>query len=113
MEFILIGGNLIIEKKVFTKEMLTKESLLKVFLRARDIPNKEGPKIEKEGDYVRINYNHSSGVDLGENYEEKVKALKGKYRNKVKGKLTFQVNNYSTYHSSLDLNSDSDKVYSD
>jgi len=111
MEIIIIGGQLILDKKIYTKELLIKNSLLKPLLIPRENSDKPAPKIEKNGDQIIISYNNSAGVQLDLEYQEHLKNLKERYKDKVSGKITIQTNYYATIITIADFTNQDQVVF--
>lgn len=110
MQYAISGGQLIIDKKAFTKELLLPDSPIKKFLKVADIPDSRQPGIVKSENIVIINYNDASDIILDENYYELFRKIKAKYREKIKGNVVIRMTAYSTYHIVLDLNSDDERI---
>lgn len=117
LEFYIIGGHLKISKKVFIKEMLSKESRLRALLNwksADDFKSKHPMVNEPDrDDFITINFSSESTVSIGESPEQILKELKAKYRENIKGYIggrgeykTFNM----TFFFQIDLNSDDDKI---
>ncbi len=113
--FRLSGGTLIFDKRVFAREMLTSSSPIRKLMKSEpDSGLAVQPQIIKDeaNKQVIIDYNGSTGITLDEYYEGYFAALKSKYKEKVRGRVTIQVICYSTFHVMLDLNSDDDTIKS-
>jgi len=110
MEIAVIGGQLIIDKKVYAKEMMVKNSFLKTLLQLRPSHPASTLNISKDASLVYIDYNGSSGVLLETDYQKFFQDFKSKYGSSVKGRLTIQTNWFNSFISVVDLNTDEVKV---
>lgn len=109
LQYILSGGQLLIEKTAFTRELLLPDSMLKNIVYGNGNPDEIPPKVVKEEGLVKIDYNQA-GVKLDEGFNEIFRKLKRKYRDKVKGIIVIRITAFTSYHVTLNLNSDDDKV---
>jgi hypothetical protein len=106
IEYTVSGGRIEIDKSVYIKEMLSKDGVLRKILRASEVSNTEiKPKITKndKSQTVTINFNGSSGVNLGENYRDVFQELKIKYKDKIKGKVVISISTYSIIYVTINL----------
>lgn len=104
ISYMLCGGNLQIDKGVFVREMLRRESLLKPLLKP-SAGSEKGPGIvweESEG-LVRVDFRDAEDVDLGEFYEDRFKALKRAYGSGIRGTLTIRVTCYNSFYTEVKL----------
>jgi hypothetical protein len=117
LEFYIIGGYLKISKKIFIKEMLSRESRLRSLLNWKsegDFKNSHPEVNEPDmNDFITIRFGSESTVSIGESPEEILKELKARYREKIKGFIGGR-GEYKTLNMSfffqIDLNSDDDKI---
>lgn len=114
VEFDIVAGQLKMDKRLFLRELLSPRSLLKSFLNYQmdQMDKKRFLSIDKERDpqWVIIEFKEGSDVALGEDYQDLIKALKEKYQEKVKGRLTLSAFYYHNMTITLDLDSHSDRV---
>jgi hypothetical protein len=110
MQYVISGGQLYIDKKVFALEMLSADSMIKKLMKVNDMNNDIPPKITKTEDYVILDYNNASDIEVNQNYEEMFQRLKSRYKEKLKGKLTLRINILTPYHFVLDFNREDDKI---
>lgn len=105
IEYVISGGQLYFDKKVFTRELLSASSPLKDILGTKNNGVEDRrPIITKTDNSVIIDYNNASYVKVDENFEELFRILKSKYRTKMKGKITIRITLYNSYYKVLDLN---------
>lgn len=109
IQYGLTGGQLRMDKLVFTKELMSPGSSLKKLLPKQD-KNSRQPGITKTEDLVIIDYNVSSGILMDEGFYDVFKKLKLKYKEKVKGRVVIQISAVTSYYVSLNLDSEDDKV---
>ena len=107
--FELISGYIEMEKKAFIKDMLQGNTVLKSLINSNE-PRFIEPVIEKGDSTVKIIFDDSTDLDVGEEYQEIFKDLKSKYREKIRGKIVVRVTCYGTFLSVLDLNKEIDRV---
>lgn len=109
MEYVVSGGQLHLDKKVFAKEILKPDSLLKKILGSKnDDMNNELPVIAKKENHVSIYFNNASDVVLDDDFIEQFKTLKSKYKERIKGRLTIRMVLYHSYYMVLNFNGDDD-----
>jgi hypothetical protein len=113
LQYVITGGQLRLDKKVFAKEILTPKSSIGRLVKAADSPECRQPSITKSEDIVIINYNDASDVPVDENFFDFFKALKQKYREKLKGTIVIRITALTSYHVVLNLNSDDDQLVYD
>lgn len=106
--YVLTGGQLKLEKKVFTGELLLSGSLIKKLLKSENSEKK--PKITGLDDIITIDYNDSADVLLDEGFYDLFKQLKVKYRGRIKGKVVIRVSAITSYHLVLNLDSEDDEI---
>lgn len=112
IEYVISGGQLYFDKKVFTKEILLPYSPLRNILASKDNSDEnKQPVITKTDHSVIIDYNDASDIKLNENYEELFENLKLKYKEKIKGKITIRINLYNSYFMVVDLDNDEKVIY--
>lgn len=98
----IIGGKIIIDRKVFAKEMLKKGSYLRQITKSTvDDSSKKDPAIIKEdgSSFVIIDYNDATNVPLDEDFDQKLTALKKQYTGLIKGRITIRfISHGSAFH---------------
>lgn len=109
-QYVISGGQLYIDKKVFAVELLKSDSIIKKIMSADSMGAGKPPRIIKGEDRVTVDYNSASDIEIGENYEELFKALKSKYREKIKGRLTLRVTFLTSFHMVIDFNSEDEQI---
>jgi hypothetical protein len=109
LQYILSGGQLFIEKTAFTRELLLSDSLLRQIIYGKGNPADIAPKVEKVENLVKINFNQAE-VKLDQGFYDLFRKLKEKYREKIKGRIVIQITALTSYHVTLNLNSEDDKV---
>lgn len=111
IQYAISGGQLVFNKNVFTRELLLADSPLKKLLGMEDKDkNRVQPVMIRTMELVTIDYNGASDILLDENYELLFKALKVKYKDKVRGKITIRFTCYNTYYVVVDLDSEDNKL---
>jgi hypothetical protein len=110
LQYIIVGGQLQIDKRVFAGELLLPDSSLKKILHPEDIVGCKQPTIVKMESHVFIDFNDASDIILDEGFADLFKKLKFKYKEKIKGKVVIRITALSSYHMVLNLSSDDDKV---
>jgi hypothetical protein len=110
LQYELSGGQLYIEKKSFTSELLLPRGNLKKLLNGNTFGNVKQPKITKQDNLVSIDFNEAGDVILDEGFYDLFKQLKAKYRGKLKGRVVIRITALSSYHVVLNLNTEDDKV---
>jgi hypothetical protein len=111
IQYAISGGQMILDKNIFTRELLLADSPLKKLLGMEDKEkNRIQPVIIRTMDLVTIDYNGASDILLDENYELLFQTLKVKYRDKVKGKVTIRFTCYNTYYVVVNLDREDDKL---
>jgi hypothetical protein len=110
MQYFITGGQLKIDKLVFTRELLLPDSPVKSLLKTIDIKEGRQPSVAKKANTVIIDYNEASDVIVDENFHEMFKKLKIKYKEKLKGKVVIRITALTSYHVTLDLNSDDETI---
>ncbi len=113
MDFSISGGELRIEKKIFIREMLRPDSVMKRLLNynLEDNGKKRSLRLDKSGpDNVIIDFNFVDKVNVGEDYKKLLADLKKEYRGKIRGKITLSACYYHLMFISLDLNSDDGEI---
>ncbi len=109
LQYILSGGQLSIEKTAFTRELLLPDSLLKKIVYGKGNAADIAPKVVKEKNLVIIDFNQAE-IKMDEGFYDHFRKLKGKYREKIKGRVVIQITALTSYHVTLNLNSEDDKV---
>jgi len=109
-QYVITGGQLHIDKRTFTKELLRSNSPLKKILFVNDTIDNKPPLITKTEDSVIINFNDASDILLDENYEELFQSLKSLYKEKLKGRITLRISFLSSFHLVIDLNSEDEHI---
>ena len=117
LEFFIIGGHIKISKKVFIREMLSKESKLRTLLNWKttaDFKSKHPMVSEPDRDgFITINFNSELTVSIGGSPEQILKELKAKHREKIKGYISGR-GEYKTFNTifffQIALNSDSNEI---
>ncbi|MCG8482793.1 MAG: hypothetical protein MJA31_05745 [Clostridia bacterium] len=109
MEYVISGGQIHFDKKVFAREILKPNSLLKKIIGSRD-DDKDNklPAVTKTENHVTIYYNDASDIVLDDNFIEQFKSLKSKYKEKIKGRITIRMVLYHSYYMVLNFNGDND-----
>lgn len=114
IHYVICGGQLIMDKLAFAKELLKPSSPLHKLLGSKDsAKDRRKPAIIRAEDRVIIDYNGATEIALPDQYEEDIKVLKKEYREKLTGKLTIRFSFLSSYYISVDLNSKDDVIRSD
>lgn len=101
--FELIGGYIIIDKKIFAGDLLRTDSDFRFLIKKSNNVYKQ-PEIIKNDSEVKIIFDNSTDIELESNYLKKFKDLKDKYNDKINGKIIVRVVCYGTYLSTVDLN---------
>jgi hypothetical protein len=109
LQYILKGGQLFMEKTAFTRELLLPDSMLKIIVYGKGNPADIPPKVGKEGNLVKIDFNQAE-VRMDEGFYDLFRKLKGKYREKIMGRAVIQITALTSYHVTLNLNNEDDKV---
>ncbi len=109
LQYILSGGQLLIEKTAFTRELLLSDSLLKKIVYGKGNPADIAPRVEKIEDFVKIDFNQAE-VRMDEGFYDLFRKLKQKYKEKIKGRIVIQITALTSYHVTLNLNGEDDKV---
>jgi hypothetical protein len=117
IEFTVVGGNISMDKDIFIKEMLFKDSLLRQILNWRGTGDFKGnhPMVGKpdENGRITINFSSTNCVSVGQDPRDFLSKLKQRYREKIKGWVSCR-GSYEhfggVYFIRLDLNSDDDIV---
>ncbi|PKM86560.1 MAG: hypothetical protein CVU87_11690 [Firmicutes bacterium HGW-Firmicutes-12] len=108
LEYAIIGGYLEIDKGVFAKEMLRRNSRLLKLLGSGDLAQKPIIKKNETNKSCIVDYTHSAEIKLEETYPELFKGLIKDYPGKIKGKVTIRVNSpYNTFVTEYSINSHS------
>ncbi|WP_105614631.1 hypothetical protein [Vallitalea okinawensis] len=98
----IIGGKILIDKKVFAKEMLKKGSYLRQLTKssAKGTTKKDPAIIKEDGSsFVIIDYNDAANVSLNEDFDQQLTALKEKYSGLIKGRITISLTSHgSVFH---------------
>jgi len=110
MQYAIVGGQLILDKVVFAKEVLMPDSPLKLLMKVEEGSDIKPPKITREDRLVRIDYNEASDVMLDERFYDLLKKLKSKYLEKVTGRVVIRISAITSYHVILDLNYDDGRI---
>jgi hypothetical protein len=110
LQYILVGGQLIIDKLAFSKELLLPSSPLKRLLHGGEGGNSRQPEIIKTKENIVIDFDNAEDIQLDEGFYDLFKALKIKYKDKVKGKVVLRFTALTSYHVCLNLNTEDDKV---
>lgn len=89
LEFSIVGGYITMPKEIFIKEMLERDSVVKTLLKWRGGAGfrEKHPLINEqdEAGVIKINFTGIDYVKLGDDPEQLLKKLKGRYREKIKG----------------------------
>lgn len=109
LQYILTGGQLSIDQFAFSKELLLQGSPLKKLLQTGEV-NYKKPSITKSNQLVIIDFDEASDVLLDEGFYDVFKNLKIKYKDRIKGKVVIRITALTSYHVSLNLNTEDDKV---
>lgn len=110
LEYIIAGGQLKIDKKVFAKELLLPGSPLTKLIKIEEKAGSKQPMITKEEDIVIINYNDASDIFLDESFDSLFRSLKSRYKAKIKGSIVIRITALTTYHVVLNLNSEDETI---
>jgi len=107
VKFSITGGQLLIERKLFTKAMLMNDEMIRTMIYGICQVNKavNSPDILKNENWVTIDYNKADEVDIGLSAHELLEKLKRKYKDKIKGKITIKMMSFEAYFTMYDLNS--------
>lgn len=107
----LTSGVLVINKTTLAKDLLKKDSDFKYLLN-KNRPIYRPPEIKKHEDSVIINFENGTDIDLENDYIEKFRELKRKYKNNLKGKIYVRVTFNTIFTSTIDLDGTNDiEVY--
>lgn len=109
LQYEIAGGQLILYKTVFAKELLLVNSQMRNLIYPTG-QNSQKPKVRKEDPFVRIDFNHGAEVTVNESFYDDFKKLKQKYRGDIKGKVVIRISAITSYYVTLDFNSEDDKV---
>lgn len=109
LQYEIAGGQLILDKVVFTKELLSPDSLVKNLIYPKQ-QNQKKPKVMKEDNLVRIDFNHGSEVTVNEGFYDMFKKLKQKYLAGVKGNIVIRISAFTSYYVTLDMNAEDDTI---
>jgi hypothetical protein len=112
-QYVITGGQLYIDKKVFARELLRSDSSLKKLLFVNDTIESKQPMITKTEDCVIVDYNNASDIPIDENYSDFFGCLKSRYKEKLKGRITLRITFLSSFHMVLDLNSEDERILSE
>ena len=113
IEFFICGGELQIDKKIFIREMLQPDSVMKKLLNynLEDSGKKRTLKIDKSGSRnVIIDFNFADKVSVGEDYQNLLADLKKEYRGAIRGQISLISYYWQLITIGLDLNSDDGTV---
>lgn len=114
MEFKIVGGTLIFDKRAFMLEMLGKESRLRTLLNWKTAVDfaEQHPAVSKTAsDEVLIDFSYISDVVLGQSWGDLLGELKAKHREKVKGRVACRGAYWGVLTTfEIDLNSIGDKI---
>lgn len=90
LDFYLTGGKIIVSKKVFAKEMLLREGVLKEFI-ASNTDGKIGPEITKNEDgTVIIDFRFIDGKKLSDNPDTLCERLIERYKDEISGIIYYK-----------------------
>ncbi len=106
LQYWLIGGQLIIERLAFSKELLLYSGPIHKLLGTDGIQ----PTKIKSNNNIIIDFDHASDIKLDEGFYDLFKSLKGKYKEKVKGRVVIQITALTSYHVILNMNTEDDKI---
>ncbi len=109
IQYGLTGGQLRMDKLVFTRELMLPDSPLKKILHSQGM-NSIQPGITKSENLVVIDYNVSSGILMEEGFYDVFKKLKGKHKGKIKGRVVIQISSVTSYYVTLNLDSEDEKI---
>lgn len=109
LQYIITGGQLYLEKTVFTRELLLSDSPLKKMVFGKDNTAHIAPKIVKQEERVILDFNEAE-VETDESFYDHFRKLKGKYREKMQGRIVIRITALTSYYVTLNLNSEDDKV---
>jgi len=113
VDFSIIGGKLQIKKKVFVREILKPDTIMKKLLNynLEDSGKVRFLKIDKSRtDTVIIDFNFADNVSVGEDYQNLLKDLKREYKGDVRGVVTLSFDYYGLHIVKLDLNGGDEEV---
>ncbi|MCX7922990.1 MAG: hypothetical protein N3B21_13405 [Clostridia bacterium] len=114
-EYYIVGGYIKIQRNIFVREMLGKDSRLRALLNwgtTKDFAKKH-PLVDEAGqdDTITINFSSDANVNIGESPKEILEELKAKYSKNIKGKVSCRGSYWNTVSFfEVDLNSDDDKI---
>lgn len=109
LQYILAGGQLIMDKQAFAGELLIPDSPMKLLIPASDT-NGLRPKITRDDKFVTIDYNDAQDIILNEGFFDLFRRLKQKYREKLQGRVVIRITALTSYHVILNMNTDDDRV---
>ena len=110
LQYILSGGQLKLDKLVFTRELMLSDSPLKRLVSIQDNDNSRKPRTTKTEKEVIIDFNESN-IILDEGFYDLFKKLKLKHKDKIRGSVVISITALTSYHVILDLNSDDKVIY--
>jgi hypothetical protein len=109
VDYYVTGGKIVIQKTEFAKEMLRKDSVLRILLgyTTGRLPGENAPSIERnENGTVTIDYHKVPEIKLNDEPQVLVNSLKQRYGEEISGKLTIR-SVYTTfqqlYYFTIDL----------
>jgi hypothetical protein len=110
----IIAGSLQVKKDVFVREMLSRDSILRVLINCKtssDFPNGHPSISEADAEnMITIDFKSMSYVNIGDQLEKLLKGLKQKYGGQIRGKITCSGIYRNMYSYELNLNTDDDTV---
>ncbi len=106
----LKSGYLIIDKKIFTLELLKKESILKELIFSEKFNGKR-PFIEKDESNVLITFDNAKSIELDNNYLEIFKNIKKQFGTSINGKLNILITSLNSFYQIIDFNKDDIRVF--
>ena len=109
MQYEIAGGQLILDKVVFAKELLSSDSKVKHLIYPTQ-QSKQKPKVIKEDSLVRIDFNHGAEVTVDEGFYDMFKKLKQRYQAGIKGNIVIRISAFTSYYVTLNLNSEDDRI---
>lgn len=109
LQYEIAGGQLLVDKVVFARELLLVDSAVKKLLYPT-LGKGHKPNVIKEATCVRIDFNHGSEISVDEGFYDMFRRLKIKYHGKVKGKIVIRISAITSYYVTLDLNSEDERV---
>lgn len=110
LQYEIAGGQLVMDKAAFAKEVLIMDSPIKKLIYPKINSNEGKSKVIKDSNTVTIDFNHTSGVVVDEGFYDMFKKLKIKYGGRLKGKIVVRISAITSYYVTLNLESDDEHI---